>query len=144
MKTLKTLTIVAVTGLVGLTAVHASPYESERTCKGEKHHDGHKRAHMRAMFKQLDLTSSQKEQMKALSKEMHTQMKEKRAKGRGMGHMVTFVSANGFDKQGFIEMATKKSQERIKMRADMFEKRIKILTPQQRTKLITLMQEKKN
>jgi len=142
MKTLKVLTIVAVTGLVGLTAINACPMGG-----GEKMHEGmkQKKAQMKGMFKQLNLTSEQKGQMKALRQEMKSQHKERKfamIKGRGMAKMGQFVSANGFDKQGFIDMATKKSQTMIQRRADMFEKRMNILSPEQRTKFAQLLQEK--
>ena len=141
MKTLKTLTIVAITGLVGLTAVNACPMGGNDMHKGMKHQKGE----MKKIFQSLDLSSEQKEQMKALRQEMKSQHKEKReAMIKGRGKMGSFVSANGFDKQGFIDMATKRSQMMIQRRADMFEKRMNILTPEQRTKFAQLIQEKQN
>ena len=141
MKTLKTLTIVAITGLVGLTAVNACPMRGNDMHKGMKH----QRGEMKKMLQSLDLSSEQKEQMKALRQEMKAQHKERReAMIKGRGKMGSFVSANGFDKQGFIEMATKRSQMMIQRRADMFEKRMNILTPEQRTKFAQLIQEKQN
>jgi len=56
--------------------------------------------------------------------------------------MSTFVSADGFDKQGFMELAAQRSQKRIEMRANMFEQKMNILTAEQRVKLVTLLQEK--
>jgi protein CpxP len=141
MKTLKVLAVVAVTGLVGLTAVNACPMGGEKMHEGMKQ----KKAQMKGLFMQLDLTSEQKSQMKALRQEMKAQHKERKSamiKGRGMAKMGQFVSANGFDRQGFTAMATKKSQTMIAKRADMFEKRMNILTPEQRVKLVSLMQEK--
>ena len=139
MKTLKTLTIVAITGLVGLTAVNACPMGGNDMHKGMKH----QRGEMKKMFQALDLSSEQKEQMKALRQEMKSQHKERReAMIKGRGKMGSFVSANGFDKQGFIDMATKRSQMMIQRRADMFEKRMNILTSEQRTKFAQLIQEK--
>ena len=144
MKLVKTLTIVAVTGMVGLTAVQACPSgykgSGEKSCKSYKQN----KSQMRGMFKQLDLTAEQQDKMQALRKEMKIQRKAKRAEKRGnrMSMMGQFVSANGFDKEAFIAMATQKSQERINMRAEMFEKRMNILTPEQRTKFAELLQEK--
>ena len=100
---------------------------------------------MKKIFKQLDLTSEQKMAMKSHRKGMKEQMKAKRAqmKGeRGMAGMSKFISANGFDKQGFMEMASKRSQNRAEMRANMFEQKMNILTSEQRVKLATLLQEK--
>ena len=151
MKTLKTLTIVVVTGLVGLTAVQACPSgaykgSGEKSCKSYKQ----KKSQMKGMFKQLDLTAEQKEQMQALRKEMQVQRKAnrkanregKQCNGKRKGQMGQFVSAEGFDKEGFVAYATQKSQVKINMRAEMFEKRMNILTPEQRTKFSELLQEK--
>ena len=141
MKTLKTLAIVAITGLVGLSTVHASQTEGNTMHKGMKH----QRGEMKKMFQSLDLSSEQKEQMKALRQEMKAQHKERKAAMlKGKGKMGSYVSANGFDKQGFVEMATKRSQMMIQRHADMFEKRMNILTPEQRTKFAQLLQEKQN
>ena len=151
MKLVKTLTIVAVTGLVGLTAVQACPSsykgsgeKSSKSYKKSCKNDKHDKSQMRGMFKQLDLTAQQQDQMQALRKEMKIQRKVKRADKRGnrMAKMGQFVTAKGFDKEAFIAMATQKSQERINMRAEMFEKRMSILSPEQRIKFAQLLQEK--
>lgn len=143
MKTLKVLTIVAITGLVGATSVYAGPpcKANDKMC--EKRKD--KRADMKEIFQQLDLTTEQQSALKVNRKEMRAQMKEKRSQrqGRhGMANMSGFVSAEGFDKEAFIAKATEKSQTMIEMRADRFEKTMNILTPEQRVKLVTLLQEK--
>ncbi len=125
MKLVKTLTIVAVTGLVGLTALNACPSgcgqnDGAKSCKGMKEQRGQnygdksykgkkqQRGQMRGMFKELDLSSEQKEKMQALRQEMKTQKQAKRSgkQGRRMGQMGQFVSANGFDKEAFTAMAT--------------------------------------
>jgi len=143
MKTLKVLTIVAITGLVGATAVHAGPAckENDKMCQKRKDH----RSDMKEIFQKLDLTAEQQSAMKDNRKEMRAQMKERRAQKnakRGMGDMSEFVSANGFDKQSFIDISMQKAQSRIEMRADRFEKTMNILTPEQRVKFVTLLQEK--
>ena len=93
---------------------------------------------MKKIFKQLDLTSEQKMAMKSHRKGMKEQMKAKRGQmkakraqmhgERGMAGMSKFISANGFDKQGFMTMASKRSQNRAEMRANMFEQKMNILT----------------
>ena len=143
MKTLKVLTIVAITGLVGATAVHAGPAceENNKMCQKKKDN----RAEMKEIFQKLELTSEQKVAMKENRKEMREQMKAKRSQRqakRSMANMGEFVSANGFDKQAFIDKATQKAQTRIEMRADRFEKTMNILTPEQRIKFVSLLQEK--
>ena len=75
-----------------------------------------------------------REQMKAKRKQMQSE--------RGMDGMSQFISAKGFDKQGFMELAAKRSQKRAEMRANMFEQKMNILTAEQRVKLVKLLQEK--
>lgn len=142
MKTLKVLTIVAITGLVGATSVYASPFnaENKKMCHKNKEH----RNDIKEIFKKLDLTPEQQSAMKENREAMREQMKDKRSqmsRKRGIADMSEFVSANGFDKQGFIEKATQKAQMMIDMRADRFEKTMNILTPEQRVKFVTLLQE---
>jgi len=156
MKTLKVLTIVAITGLAGTVAANACPSNGQKNeqcqtnkqdkCqkyKGQKHRGN--KAEMKKIFQQLDLTPEQKTAMKSQRKSMREQMKANRAEmhgKRGMSGMSTFVSANGFDKQGFMELAAQRSQKRAEMRANMFEQKMNILTAEQRVKLATLLQEK--
>lgn len=156
MKTLKVLTIVAITGLAGSVAAHACPsngvhgkqYQSQKEEKCQKSHhrfDKHSKKKMKEVFKSLDLTSEQKSMMIAQRKSMRQQMqakKEEMRRERGMSNIANFVSAAGFDKQGFIQMVEKRSQMRAQMRADMFEQKINILTPEQREKLVLLLHEK--
>ncbi len=142
MKTLKVLTIVAITGLVGATSVYASPCnaENKKMCQKNKEH----RNDMKEIFKKLDLTPEQQNAMKENRQAMREQMKERRSqmnRKHGMAGMSEFVSANGFDKQAFVAKATQKAQMRIDMRAVRFEKTINILTPEQRVKFVTLLQE---
>lgn len=148
MKTLKVLTIVAITGLAGTVAANACPAGANKTmcqkkemCKSKKG----KRGEMKELFEKLDLTSEQKTSMKENRQKMHVQMKERRAQKHAkhsMLNMSEFVSANGFDKQAFIEMSMQKAQSRIEKRAERFAKTMHILTPEQRIKLVTLLQEK--
>ena len=143
MKTLKVLTIVAITGLVGATAVHAGPAckENDKMCQKRKDH----RSDMKEIFQKLDLTAEQQSAMKDNRKEMRAQMKDRRSQRdgkRGIGNMSEFVSANGFDKEAFIAKGMQKTKTMIEMRADRFEKTMNILTPEQRVKLVTLLQEK--
>lgn len=149
MKTLKVLTIIAITGLAGTVAANACPSngqnkqmcEKQEMCQKNKGHRGD----MKEIFQKLDLTDAQKSVMKENRQAMRGQMKVKRSqrKGkRGMANMSEFVSANGFDKQAFIAKATQRSQAMIEMRANRFEKTMNILTPEQRVKLVTLLHEK--
>jgi len=149
MKTLKVLTIVAVTGLIGITASNASPQNANEVCpkqtKCDKHSKHYNKGGMKELYKQLDLTAEQQSAMKTLRQSMREQRKAQRENMRsqhGMAGMSQFVSAEGFNKQGFIDMAMQKSKSRIEMQADMFEQKMNILTPEQRVKFVSLLQEK--
>jgi len=150
MKTLKVLTIVAITGLVGTIAANACPLGGENNAMCQKQEKCQKnkkynRGEMKEIYKKLDLTPEQQSAMKAHRKSMREQRQAKRAQmqgERGMAGMSKFVSVNGFDKEGFIAMATQRSQSRIEIHANMFENKINILTEEQRVKLISLIQEK--
>jgi len=150
MKTLKVLTIVAITGLVGATAANACPSFGDKRGMCEKQNECQKnkkynRGEMKEIFQKLDLTTEQQSAMQAHRKSMREQRQAKRAQmhgERGMAGMSKFVTVNGFDKEGFIAMATQRSQDRIEMHANMFEKKINILTEEQRVKLTSLIQEK--
>ena len=143
MKTLKVLTIVAITGLVGATAVHAGPNCKKDDKQCQKRIEN--RSAMKEIFQQLDLTAEQQSALRENRQGMRAQMKEIRSKRqgkRGMAHMGAYVSAEGFDKQAFMDDAMKKAQSRIEKRAEGFEKTINILTPEQREKFATLLKEK--
>jgi len=156
MKTLKVLTIVAITGLAATMAANACPSNgtNQAQCETNKQdkckknnykHNRHSKSDMREIFQQLDLTPEQKTSMREQRKGMRKQMQAKREtmRGeRGMSGMAKFISANGFDKQGFMDMAAKRSQNMAEMRADMIEKKMNILTDEQRVKLVSLLQEK--
>jgi len=143
MKTLKVLTIVALTGLVGATAVHAGPNCKKDYTQCQKRMEN--RSAMKEIFEKLDLTDEQQNALKQNRKAKRAQMQEMRAQRqgkRGMAHMGAYVSAEGFDKQAFIDDAMKKAQTRIEKRAEGFEKTISILTPEQRETFATLLKEK--
>lgn len=151
MKTLKVLTIVAITGLVGTVAANACPSsfgdkravcEKQIKCQKNKKYN---RGEMREVYQKLNLTPEQQSAMQEHRKSMRELRKAKRAQKhgeRGLQGMSKFVSVNGFDKEAFIAEATQKAQSRIEMRANMFENKINILTEEQRINLISLIQEK--
>jgi protein CpxP len=121
----------------------------------------HKGAGMFKVMKQLDLTSEQKKQMKALKEErkvhMKSKMKEMRKNRKSMmtgmkPDLSTFMTANSFDKKAFKVQMKKKFEEKRKMieskksemlnsRADSMEKVFNILTAEQRVKWIELSKQ---
>lgn len=110
------------------------------------------------LVKQLDLTSEQKDTLKALKKSRkdmmqakREEMKEKRQEMHQQNRpdMSTFMSAKSFDKEAFkaevnkkIEAMHKKMEAKkddmLEKRAEMMQKIFNVLTPEQRVKLIEL------
>lgn len=143
LKTLtKTLSIVTIAGVVGLTTVHAQPLDNGEgygNAKGMMQHHKGKHNKMRAIFRQLNLTNAQKKALKANRKAQRQAMRAKRAQRRASHNMGKFISVNGVDRAGMIAQATKRATERANMRADMIEKTLSILTAEQKTKFVALL-----
>ena len=160
MKTLKVLTIVAVTGVLGVMTLNAQPMNMEKCkmmkqhCNAEKnaagnsykgmkkHHAMHKNPMMK-IFKELDLTQEQRATLKANRKATKMQRKTEREKMFKERKIERFVTVDGFNREAFIQSATQNSKRMIEMRADKFETIIGVLTPEQRLKLIELLKAEK-
>lgn len=160
MKTLKVLTIVAVTGVVGVMTLNAQPINMEKCkmmkqqCNAEKKaackfHKGMNKHHkmrknpMIKIFRELDLTGEQRATLKANRQARKMQRKAEREKMFKERKIEKFVTVDGFDREAFIQSATQNSKRMIEMRADKFETMIGVLTPEQRLKLIELLKAEK-
>jgi len=97
-----------------------------------------------AIFKKLNLTPEQRTKIAEARKEMRQTLRQKRQQFRGSMGLKNYISVDGFDKQGFMQMGTLRSKEMLKNRADMIDKMIKILTPEQRLILIQELKKHKN
>ncbi len=160
MKTLKVLTIVAVTGVVGVMTLHAQPmnmekcemmkqyYNAEKNAAGKsykgmnKHHKMRKKPMMK-IFKELDLTNEQRATLKANRQATKMQRKAEREKMFKERKIERFVTVDGFNREEFIQSATQNSKRMIEMRADKFETMIGVLTPEQRLKFVELLKAEK-
>ena len=143
MKTLKVLTIVALTGLIGAAAVYAGPACKKNDALCQKRIEN--RTNMKEIFEKLDLSGEQQSALRENQKEMRAQMMQMRSQRQGkqgMAHMGAFVNTDGFDKQAYMDDAMKKAKNRIEKRAEGFEKTVNILTPEQREKFAALLKEK--
>ncbi|MEA3491324.1 MAG: Spy/CpxP family protein refolding chaperone [Campylobacterota bacterium] len=134
-------------------------YQEYKQGSHMKHHRKGAKYHHK-LFKQirseLDLTKEQKKQIKRLLSEQKDMMKKERKamkQKREMPDASKFMTASTFDKEAFkksmleqrskrVMMKKQKSEERLNKRAEVLEKIFAILTPEQRTKLITLSQKK--
>jgi len=160
MKTLKVLTIVAVTSVAGVMTLHAQPMNMEncktmkQQCNTEKktacnshkrmnkHHKMRKNPMMK-IFRELDLTEEQRATLKANRQATQVQRKAEREKRFKERKIEKFVTVDGFDREAFIQSATQNSKRMIEMRADKFETMIGVLTPEQRLKFIELLKAEK-
>jgi Spy/CpxP family protein refolding chaperone len=147
MKTRKILALTAVTSALTFGTLYAQPTneaqptKSERSHYGKHHKGGH---HFKKIMKELDLTSEQKSALKALKKQKRETMKANRdaMKAERKAVLANAVTANGFDKNAFIEGARAKFEKKIAMKADHMEAMMNILTPEQRMKFVELLNEK--
>jgi len=146
MKTLKILTIVAVTGLTGAMAQGmqqngdcANAYKLQKHPYAKIHnkraHKLHRNKRMYRLFKKLDLSEAQKSQLKEIRKAAKQARKIQRQRLRGTMRLKKFISVDGFDKEGFIAASQIRAKAMIKVRADRMEKFIEVLTPEQRIAL---------
>jgi len=160
MKTLKVLTIVAVTGIAGVMTLNAQPMnmenckmmkqqcnaEKKAACKSRKGMNKHYKMQknpMMKVFKELDLTQEQRATLKAHRQETKMQRKAEREKMFKVRKIERFVTADGFNREAFIQSTTQNSKRMTEMRADKFETMIGVLTPEQRVKFVALLKEQK-
>ena len=156
MKTTKILSIVALSTLLGMGTLYAVDANDTRPdfkqgyhCKGDKgerggkHFDKHHKGGepFGKIMRQLNLTDEQKTQLKALRVDKREDRKANREamqKAR-QATLANAITAKGFDKTQFIKNATSEFESKIAQRADSMEKMFAILTPEQRTKFVELL-----
>ena len=131
---------------------------------GDDHRGSAYKNSMKKIMKQLDLTSEQKEQMRALKESRKEMMQAKRKscdenrksmRAQMKPDLSKFMTANSFNKEAFKQEMQKKFEAKramkekrkvamMEQRADHMEKMFNILTPEQRIKWIELSKEQKN
>ncbi len=148
MKTLKILTIIAVTGLTGAMAQgmqqqgdceHAQNMgqkQAKQMHQGKNRHRAHPNKRINRLLRKLDLTDAQKTQLKEIRKSMWQARNAQKRALRGSMGLKKFVSVDGFDKSGFILASQERAKEMAKVRGGMMEKIIAVLTPEQRITLV--------
>ncbi len=153
MKTLKVLTIVALTGTIGLMA-GSGDYQEKNGCTNQytiaignhvtdrKIHRKNLNRRINRLLRKLDLSEAQKSKLKEIRTEMQQSRKIEQKKYRGSMRLQKFVSVDGFDREGFIHASTDRAARMAKRRADMLEKFITVLTPEQRLELVERLQKR--
>jgi Spy/CpxP family protein refolding chaperone len=144
MKTLKILTIVAITGLAGTMTLNASGNDcsEKRYEKLQKNPSNmHKRSIMK-LVKRLDLTDEQKSTLRDARKAVRVERRAKRLHAKRFRSIKKFITVDGFDKAGYIEHAKTRAGIRATKRAQMLEQTFAVLTPEQRLELVDLLDKK--
>lgn len=148
MKALKILTLLALTGSTALIADntqaagnHGNQYniqigDAPAKQMKKKHRKMTMERKIGRILRHLDLTQAQKDKLKTIRKEMWQARKAQNKKLRGSLALKKFVSVDGFDKESFITASELRAKETAKNRADMMEKTIAVLTPEQRVTLV--------
>jgi len=167
MKTLKILTIIAVTGLTGAMAQgmqqqgdcgqeqnmrHGQNMDrgqnmgkrqnmNQRQRINQGHRQGsrykaHPNRRINRLLRNLDLSDTQKTQLKEIRRSMWQARKAQKKELRGSTGLKKFVSVDGFDKANFILASEERTKKMSKVRGDMMEKIIAVLTPEQRITLV--------
>ena len=148
MKILKTVAILSVVGIIGTMAVYAEDMKEHRTMFQERggmmHHFKAKHQKMKKIMKQLDLTSEQEKALKENRKAMRTNMMAKRKAIMASGGMSQFIGVDGVDRVSLVNFATERATKMANARADMMEKTLSILTPEQKTKFVGLLKAEHN
>jgi Spy/CpxP family protein refolding chaperone len=143
MKVLKTVAILSVAGIIGTMAVYAEDIKEHKCMVQEKrgmmHHFKGKHQKMKRIMKQLDLSSKQKTALKENRKEMREKMMAKRKAMMASTGMSQFISVSGVDRDSMVNFAVERATERANARADMMEKTLNILSPEQKTKFVSLL-----
>ena len=151
MKTLKILTIIAITGTVGVMA-HGIGQKGQSDCGNQYNitigdHSSEaqmqKRWHRKSpnkrinhLLRKLDLSEAQKTKLKEIRNEMQQARKIQQKNLKGSMNLKKFVSVDGFDKEGFVAASEGRAKEMANVRADMMDKFISVLTPEQRIELV--------
>ena len=139
--------IMTAAGLSLVTALFAGcgPKHCDRDQMGPRH----EMSMMHDVFKDLDLSSEQKGQIKDIMKSSKDEFKKERPTKGMMPDASTFMTKDSFDKAAFIESHKKQIAQRMEQRdimltkkAENFEKIFNILTPEQREKFITISKER--
>jgi len=157
MKTLRILTIIAIAGTTSLVAGGGNHAEQDNCTNqytitiGDQHTGKkmHKRQHrknqgqrLNRLLRKLDLSETQKRQLKEIRKEMRQAKVMQREQHKGAATLKKYLSVDGFDREGFAQAATERSKTMAQARAAMMEKYISVLTPEQRIMLIERLEKR--
>ncbi len=137
MSILKSVAVATIIGCMGSSLLYAeAPIKDGQghgqQIKGKKHN-------MKNIFQQLNLTKEQRKELRASRKDMRKTIKNHKSNKLKTGD---FITEKGVDRKGMLKAATTRTVTITNSRADMIEKTLKILTPEQRKKFVSLLKAK--
>jgi len=143
MRTKKLLVLTALASTLTFGTLYAQNAGHEGEFAKSERFQGKGGHHFKKIMKQLDLTSEQKTALKALKKEKRANRKANREamKAERKAVLSNAVKVDGFDKNAFIAGATASFEKRITQKAQDMEAMMNILTPEQRTKFVQLLNQ---
>jgi len=137
MKILQKLIIATIVSFIGTTLVYAeAPMEGQRM----HHQMKSKKQSMKNILQKLNLKKEQKKSLRAYRAEMRKAIHERK---KNRKNIAQFVTVKGVDRDAMVKMATQRAVDIANIRADIIEKTLKILTPEQRTKFVSLLKERR-
>ncbi|MEM3245813.1 MAG: Spy/CpxP family protein refolding chaperone [Candidatus Micrarchaeaceae archaeon] len=134
------LAAILIGGSVGLASAQPGQFGPQQHCNWEHfEHKGFKKNHFR-LFKELNLSQSQIEQIRALRKEQWKTFAQNRNNFKNP--MFEAMKSGNFDANTFVSDSVQNAQQMAQAKAQYMEKFFAILTPQQRQKFVQLMSDR--
>jgi len=146
MKILKTAGLLVMAGVIGTMALNAkeikSNYDMFENSKGMVHIFKAQKSKIRGILKQLNLTKTQKAQIRENRNVMIASIKSKRAENLKHRDITKFITVDGVNRDVMTKEATKKVTQMVNIGADMIDSSLKVLSMEQRKKFISLLKAK--
>jgi protein CpxP len=143
-KTIATLAAAGVLGLAAAGTVVANPWDGGAHKARCEHHAGKFRTGMHRVFKQLDLTEAQRDQLFEIRHNQRPALREKMKELRQSRQALrALATADTYDADRVREAAAQQAQVRTDltvMRTETMHKMFQVLTPEQKQKLAELRQ----
>jgi len=137
MNILKSVAIATIIGFTGSNILYAEAPVEHTQGHGQKMRAGNHK--MKKIFQELKLTKAQKKELRVMRQDMRKNMKMHKS---NKPKLSDYITEKGVDRKGMLKVATSRATKMTNLRADMIEKTLKILTPEQRKKFVSLLKAK--
>jgi len=137
MSILKSVVAITIIGFMGSSLLYGEAPMEQGNGHGQKMKA--RNQNMKKIFQQLNLTQAQKKELRASRQDIRKKIKNQKS---NKPKISDFITEKGVDRDGMLKVATKRTVTMTNLRADMIEKTLKILTPEQRKKFVSLLKAK--